>query len=290
MVALRVFVSLLFIVLLLIIALVIQNRTGDFVAMSLFMAGAPAVFLSTIASHDTKQTRFKVALKSLGITYLLYFIWQVVFSQLVRELVFGLEQSELMRAFMATEYITGFALMLLSIWLTIKWMPSWNITKPVISMPSEVEKAGKLLNFSIVAYIIFGIIQSIIYTPLDYATTENTFLYPEFVEDMVSIGMFAVLVFLIFLLYMVRESVNFRSYIWRNIILSFYLFALTITTISWLFDTEEMLRYIVSQSTLGILLTIILNIIFIIQCYAVYLLYTDQSKEWFRPTIKYEQI
>jgi len=284
MVALRVFVSLLFIVLLLIIALVIQNRTGDFVAMSLFMAGAPAVFLSTIASHDTKQTRFKVALKSLGITYLLYLIWQVVFSQLVRELVFGLEQSELMRAFMATEHITGFALMLLSTWLTIKWMPSWNITKPVISMPSEVEKAGKLLNFSIVASIIFAIIQSIIYTPSDYATTENTFLYPEFVEDIVSIGTSIGLVGLIFLLYMVREAVNFRSYIWRNIILSFYLFVLTITTNSWLFDTEEMLRYIVSQSTLGILLTIILNIIFIIQGYAVYLLYTDQSKEWFRTT------
>ncbi len=290
MAALRVFFSLLFIILLLIIALVIQNSTGDFVAMSLFMAGAPAVFLSTIASHDTKKTRFKVALKSLGTTYLLYFIWQVVFSQFVRELVFGLEQSELIRALVATEYIMGFALMLLSTLLTIKWMPSWNITKPVISMPSEVKKSRKLLNFSIVANIIFGIILSFIFTLPAHFITDDTFLYPEFVEDMVSIGMYAGLVFWIFLLYMVRAAVNSRSYIWRNIILSFYLFTLTITTTTWLFNTEEMLQSIASQSTLEILLTIILNIIFIIQCYAVYLLYTDQSKEWFRPTIKYEQI
>jgi len=288
---LRGFVSLLLILLLsaLVMAakiaiLSLVDKPSDYMTFGILFLGVPTVFLCSIASLDTKKIRLKVALKSLGITYLLYFIWHSTFLQPIRELAFGIDQIESIRAVVIPELIVTFVLMSLSTFLAVKWMPSWNIVKKDTSTPLIVEKSRKLFNFSIIATAFLSIIYAYTYSPVGHSSLDSGVFYPEFMQDVINISSYGVLLFAIALLYIVREIANNGNYAWRNIVLSFYLFTSTITIMSWIFSTEEMIRSTFSQPVFSVFLTITTNTLFMLQVYAVYLLYTKQSKEWFEAT------
>jgi hypothetical protein len=229
------------------------------------VASAPAVFVASLTSGDTKKTRLCAATKSIFVVSAICILWNYSIGPWVGTNIFGGSSMSRQMAFALDGFVET-VLMFLSGILAARWLPSLK--------PSAVGAAPKSVkNFERLMFVYLGLLLVSAVLNYDYAVEQISSATSKTIIGGMMGGPFVIATFAssFLLIFYVTVSVSRAgSKAMRAVMLGTYLIGVVLSV-----PRVSNMNY---ENKLPLILYFVL---LLIEGYACYLLFTPESNKWF---------